>query len=150
MNQALPRVLAMVQPVDPRSRDSKWFQVADQIRGLIASGRYAPGEHLPSNDDLAYATETSVPTVRRALRALALEELITTEQGIRAQVAIPRERVVERLKDGDHVIYRPADPDEQRQFGIVEGADVAVVTSKDGAVRVFPPRGIEFVVGEES
>ena len=149
MQRPLPRVLGMVHPVDPRSREVKWYQVATQVRDLIASGRYQPGDFLPSYEDLANASETSVPTVRRALKSLMLEELIITEQGVRAQVAIPRERVVERLKDGDHVIYRPAEPDEQRQLGIAEGAYVAVVTSQDGTVRVFAPRGVEFVVDAE-
>jgi DNA-binding transcriptional regulator YhcF (GntR family) len=146
VNRPLPRVLVMVQPVDPRSRDPKWYQVAEQIRNQIISGRWEPGHHLPGNEDLAHETDTSVPTVRRALRSLALEELIVTEQGVRAQVAAPRERRVENVKPGDRIKYRPATPDEQRQHGLGEGADVAEVTGVDGTVRVFPPRGVEFVV----
>lgn len=140
----------MVQPVDSRSREVKWYQVATQVRALIASGRYQPGDFLPSYEDLANASETSVPTVRRALKSLMLEELIITEQGVRAQVAIPRERVVKELKAGDRLIYRPATPDEQRQHGLAEGAGVAEVTAPDGTVKVFPARAVEFVVGDES
>ncbi len=139
----------MVQPVDPRSRDPKWYQVAEQIRNLIASGRWEPGHYLPGNEDLAHETDTSVPTVRRALRSLAAEELIVTEQGVRARVATPRERRVENIRPGDRIKYRPATPDEQRQYGLAEGADVAEVTAADGTVRVFPPRAVEFVVDAE-
>lgn len=136
----------MVHPVDSRSRDPKWYQVADQIRALIATGRVEPGDYLPSYDHIADAARVSVPTVRRAIESLALEELIVTEQGVRAQIAEPRERTVENLKDGDELVYRPANPEERRQYGLAEGADVAEVTSLDGTVRVFPPRRTKFVV----
>jgi len=149
MQQPLPRVLGMVQPVDPRSRHPKWLQVADQIRAMIATGQVRPSSYLPSYDDIAYAAGVSVPTVRRAIESLAQEELVLTEQGVRAQIAEPRERTVENLKPGDEIVYRPANPDEQRQYDLAEGADVAEVTSLDGTVRVFPPRRTKFVVDSE-
>jgi len=139
----------MLQPVDPRSRDSKWYQVAEMIRELITSGRVQPGEYLPGYEDLANATHTSIPTVRRALKSLALEELIITEQGVRAQISAPRERTVEKIKPGERLIFRPATPDEQRLHGLAEGADVAEVTALSGTVRVFPARAVEFVGSDE-
>jgi len=138
-----------MQPVDPRSRDPKWYQVAEQIRNQIISGRWEPGHHLPGNEDLAHETDTSVPTVRRALRSLAAEELIVTEQGVRAQVATPRERRMVSVRPGDRIKFRPATPDEQRQHGLAEGADVAEVTDAGGVVGVFPARAVEFVVEAE-
>lgn len=146
MQPPLPKVLGMMRPVDPRSRHPKWLQVADQIRALIASHRVEPGDYLPSYDDLAFSAGVSVPTVRRAIESLVLEELIVTEQGVRAQIAEPRERTVENLNPGDKVIYRPATADEQRRCDVAAGANVVEVTSLDGTVRVFAPRAVEFVV----
>jgi DNA-binding GntR family transcriptional regulator len=136
----------MVQPVDPTKYRPRWLQVVDQLRHLIADGRYEPGDRLPNIEDLAHQAEVSKGTIRRALDALVAEQLIATEQGSRAEVVAPRERIVEKVRLGDHIKYRPATPDEQRRHGLAEGADVAEVTGPDGAVKVFPARAVEFVV----
>ena len=57
-------------PNDPRP---PYVQVADDLRAAIASGRYAPGERLPSNRDLAQEYGVALMTMQRALGALADE-----------------------------------------------------------------------------
>lgn len=135
-------------PVDPRTHRPAWLQVVDELRGLINRGRLTPGQSIGSIDDLADEYQTSPGTIRRALLALAAEELVVRQRGIPAFVASPRERTMTALQPGDVLRYRPATSDEQVEHGLAEGADVAEVTSSDGGVRVFVPRRVEFVVVE--
>lgn len=56
-------------------------RIVDDLRTEILGGDRAPGERLPSENELARAYETSRPTVRRAIASLRAEGLIVTEQG---------------------------------------------------------------------
>lgn len=136
-------------PVDPRMHRPAWLQVCDYIRHLISTGRLLPGQRLGAIDDLADEYETSPGTIRRALGALAAEELIVRRRGIPAEVAEPRERTMTRLQPGDRIRYRPATPDEQLEHDLAEGADVAEVTRASGKVEVYHPRAVEFEVAGE-
>lgn len=53
-----------------------YLQVADQLRDAIFSGRYATGDSLPTERELAEAFGTGRPSIREALRALQAEGLI--------------------------------------------------------------------------
>ena len=57
-------------PNDPRP---PYVQVADDLRAAITAGKYAPGERLPSNRDLAQEYGVALMTMQRALGALAEE-----------------------------------------------------------------------------
>lgn len=137
-------------PVDPRSYKPKFVQIADSLRGRIRSGEFQPGEYLRSEKDLADEYDVAPATVRRALRALKAEGLITTEQGVRAQVVEVGERAEVELSPGDHVVFRAATLDEQRELNLGDGAWVAVVTGRVGAVRVLPATDVELVVPEDA
>jgi DNA-binding transcriptional regulator YhcF (GntR family) len=63
-----------------------WRQLADLIGADIQSGRYAPGELLPSEVQLGARYGVSRPTVRQALAALSTEGLIEARNGIGSQV----------------------------------------------------------------
>jgi DNA-binding GntR family transcriptional regulator len=52
-------------------------QIADSIRQDIQSGRYKLGDKLPTEEGLARIFDTSRPTLRQALSALANEGLIS-------------------------------------------------------------------------
>src|SRR5215216_6386564 len=56
-------------------------QIAEQIRGLITSGEYAPGGRLPPERDLAKQLRVSRPSVREALIALEVEGRIEVRVG---------------------------------------------------------------------
>jgi GntR family transcriptional regulator len=56
-------------------------RIVDDLRGEILARALAPGERLPSENDLAQRYGTSRPTVRRAIARLKAEGLIVTEQG---------------------------------------------------------------------
>ncbi|MBZ9653972.1 FadR/GntR family transcriptional regulator [Phyllobacterium lublinensis] len=56
-------------------------QVADQIRTLIEDGKFAVGERLPGERELAEELGVSRPTVREALIALEVEGLVHIRMG---------------------------------------------------------------------
>ena len=62
-------------PNDPRP---PYVQVADQLRDAITTGRYSPGERLPSHRELAEEYGVALMTMQRALAALADEGHVAT------------------------------------------------------------------------
>lgn len=55
--------------------------ISEQLREQIESGRYEPGERLPSEFDLGERFSVSRTTVRRAISNLIQQGLVTTQQG---------------------------------------------------------------------
>lgn len=76
MSSAGRRVTSQAAPFAAVTRVPVYLQVAEQIRAAIFAGRFAPGQPLPTERDLAEAFEASRPSVREALRALQAEGLI--------------------------------------------------------------------------
>jgi GntR family transcriptional repressor for pyruvate dehydrogenase complex len=56
-------------------------QVASTIMGSIASGRYKPGDRLPSERDLAGTFKVSRPTIREAMIALEIRGMAEVRHG---------------------------------------------------------------------
>ncbi|HEY0698436.1 MAG TPA: GntR family transcriptional regulator [Micromonospora sp.] len=67
--------------VDDQFRDRQ-RQIAADLRALILSGDIAPGEQLPSTDQLVKRYGVNNLTVQRALRALKAEGTIEARQGV--------------------------------------------------------------------
>ena len=67
-----------LQAVEPRRL---YVQIANQIRGLIASGEVARGARLPAERDLAKQLKVSRPSLREAIIALELEGLLDVRVG---------------------------------------------------------------------
>jgi len=67
-----------LQAVEPRRL---YVQIAEQIRGLIASGQVARGARLPAERDLAKQLRVSRPSLREALIALEIEGLLDVRVG---------------------------------------------------------------------
>jgi GntR family transcriptional regulator len=61
--------------------------IAADLRAAIASGRYAPGTHLPTEQDLTVRYGVSRHTAREALQLLRQEGLIARRRGIGAIVS---------------------------------------------------------------
>jgi GntR family transcriptional regulator len=61
-------------------------RIVDELRERILADDLGPGEHIPSENELAEEYGTSRPTVRRALAVLRAEGLIITGPGRRAIV----------------------------------------------------------------
>jgi GntR family transcriptional regulator len=65
---------------------TRWERLADDLREGIRSGKYPPGELLPSYRLLGEQYDTSYGTVRTALMILRAEGWIVGEQGIGVRV----------------------------------------------------------------
>jgi GntR family transcriptional repressor for pyruvate dehydrogenase complex len=57
------------------------LQVAEELRSLLMSGRYAPGERLPAERDLAARLGVSRPTAREAIGHLTEAGLVQARRG---------------------------------------------------------------------
>lgn len=62
-------------------------QIADQLRGLIASGRLLSGERLPSVRQLASDLRIAPGTVAKAYRRLEAEGFVVSRTGSGTRVA---------------------------------------------------------------
>jgi GntR family transcriptional repressor for pyruvate dehydrogenase complex len=71
--------LDQLKPLDQRPSASE--RVAERLTSLIASGNIAPGDKLPSENELSKALQVSRPVVREALRGLAMMGIVATRQG---------------------------------------------------------------------
>ncbi len=60
----------------------KYRQLVDILRSKILKGEIAPGERIPSEEDLIAAYGLSRGTVRKAVAQLEIERLIETEHGV--------------------------------------------------------------------
>jgi DNA-binding FadR family transcriptional regulator len=58
-----------------------YLQVADQLSALISAGSLVPGDRLPSERELASQFGVSRPTVREAMIALEIGELVEIRSG---------------------------------------------------------------------
>jgi GntR family transcriptional regulator, phosphonate transport system regulatory protein len=75
---------------DMASGVALWRQVADGIERGIAEGRYAAGERLPGETEIAETYRVNRHTVRRALAALAERGMVRAERGSGTYVEAPR------------------------------------------------------------
>ena len=60
----------------------KYRQLVDILRNRILSGELAPGDRMPTEDDLSSTFMVSRGTVRKAIAQLEAERLVHTEQGV--------------------------------------------------------------------
>lgn len=83
--------LGDLEPDDPRPASQ---QIANLLRAAILTRKFAPGERLPSQNELADRYAVARETVKSALRILRDERLIVTRQGSGAFVRAQTERPV--------------------------------------------------------
>ena len=76
----------MLVRVDPDSTVGLADQIANQVRGAVATGRLEPGEKLPPARELAAGLEVNMHTVLRAYSTLRDEGLIDLRRGRGAQI----------------------------------------------------------------
>lgn len=69
------------------SLEPRYRKIMREIRERIATGVYAPGDKLPSTDELAKEYVTSAPTVRKAIGLLAEAGEIEGQAGVGVYVA---------------------------------------------------------------
>ena len=78
---------------DTASGVALWRQVADGIERGIADGRFAAGEKLPGEMEIAETYRVNRHTVRRALATLAERGLVRAERGSGTYVEAPAPRL---------------------------------------------------------
>jgi GntR family transcriptional repressor for pyruvate dehydrogenase complex len=71
-------VEVQLRPVVPQTISD---QVADQLRKLITSGEYKPGDRIPAERDLSAQLGVGRPAVREALRELKAQGLLVSGRG---------------------------------------------------------------------
>jgi GntR family transcriptional regulator len=72
---------------------AKYERLADDLRGKIQAGDYAPGEQLPTEPTLRTEYKVSLPVVRQALDLLESEGLVDRLHGRGTYVRLKRQRV---------------------------------------------------------
>jgi len=73
--------------VDPKGLEPPSEQIADQLRGAIASERVVSGDRLPSVRALAASARVNPNTVAKAYRELEREGTVSTRPGAGVWVA---------------------------------------------------------------
>jgi DNA-binding transcriptional regulator YhcF (GntR family) len=96
--------LADLDPDDPRPASQ---QIANALRAAIRTRKFAPGERLPSQPELATRYQVARETVKSALRILRDERLIVTRQGSGAFVRAVTERPVGLRPHVENAFSRP-------------------------------------------
>ena len=67
--------------LDPNSPQAPKFQIADDLVAAIRSGKYAPGDPLPSYKALADDYGVAIGTVQSAIAVLRERGVVVTRQG---------------------------------------------------------------------
>jgi GntR family transcriptional regulator len=117
-------------------------QVADALRDEIRSGRYGPGDKLPSERELTERFKVSKMTVRAAIVQLRGEGLVTSRVGYAVLVAEPGppRRLSDDILRGE-AFYRAVD-----RLGLVP--DVATTITREAASEEVA-EALEVPVGNE-
>lgn len=72
-----------------RDRRPLYQQIANDLRCQITTGRYRPGDHLPSLAELCRRYKVSQVTASSALKVLDQQRLIAVRHGLRSVVLAP-------------------------------------------------------------
>jgi GntR family transcriptional regulator len=66
----------------PRTRQSLFSEVREQLLAALEERRYGPGDRLPSEPELAAAFGVSRPTIREVLRSLETDGFVRRVHGV--------------------------------------------------------------------
>ena len=78
------------------ARDALPERIAARLISLIADRQLRPGDKLPPERDLAATMQVSRPSLREALRALAMLNIVEIRQGSGTYVSFPQARGADR------------------------------------------------------
>jgi DNA-binding FadR family transcriptional regulator len=114
-----------LQSIEPQRL---YRQIAEQLRSLIASGEFQPGSRLPAERDLARQLGVSRPTVREALIALEVEDVVDVRTGSGIYVVQPGARAANAQAQYDPAEWGPLELMRARE--LVEG-EVAALAARN-------------------
>ena len=124
----------LLRPVAPPQNLTR--TIAERIAAEIASGKYAAGARLPTEQEMVAAMGVSRTVIREAVAALRAEGLVVTRQGAGAFVAGDTERRPFRLAlDGLPSIEEVLEVMELRASVEVEAAGLAASRASPEARR---------------
>jgi DNA-binding GntR family transcriptional regulator len=124
--------------VDP---DSEWplaAQLAQLLRAMIRTGGLAPGDRLPSENEIVDQHGVSRATANRALAVLADEGLITRRQGTGSLVAAVGMISEVHLTPGTRISARLPTPAERDAIGAGRWVPVLAIIEPGSPERLFP------------
>lgn len=105
--------------MEPRGKGER---VLDRLGQAIVAGRYAAGEKLPTEDELAHRLRVSRPSLREGLKALARKGLVEARTR-RGTITLGRERW--DVLDRDVLRWTAAaPPDQEFLIGLVEARSI--------------------------
>ena len=114
----------ILRPLGPAK--NRTSEVVERLTAEIGSGRIAPGERLPTEQELTAALGVSRTVVREAVAVLRAEGLVETRQGVGAFVVRNIQRRPFRIDpDGLHSIAEVVEVMELRTGVEVEAAGIA-------------------------
>jgi DNA-binding FadR family transcriptional regulator len=116
-----------LQSVEPQRL---YRQIAEQLRSLIAEGEFAPGSRLPAERDLARQLGVSRPTVREALIALEVEDVVDVRTGSGIYVVQPAARAARARRPAAHDPTEWGPLELMRARELVEG-EVAALAARN-------------------
>ncbi|MEI7536734.1 MAG: FadR/GntR family transcriptional regulator [Comamonadaceae bacterium] len=94
-------------PITTIETQRLYRQIAEQLRSLIDAGEFAVGTRLPAERELAKQLCVSRPSVREALIALEVENVVEVRSGSGIYVLKPKRRTVARKKVNETVEWGP-------------------------------------------
>lgn len=68
-------------PIPPVKSQKVYLLVADRLKALIQHGKYGPGDSLPTERDLSQSLKVSRASVREALVALEILDIVARRRG---------------------------------------------------------------------
>jgi GntR family transcriptional regulator len=75
--------------IDRQAGEPPYIQLGNILKGLIEGGEYLPGDRLPSEAELCRLYQVSPMTVRRSVKELLDQRLVSTIQGSGTYVRAP-------------------------------------------------------------
>ncbi|MDH3685436.1 MAG: GntR family transcriptional regulator [Myxococcales bacterium] len=118
---------------------SRPAEIADGVRREIVTGRYRPGERLPSERELADQAGVNRGSAREALKILAKERLIEVKPG-GARVAPLHQANLDVL---GHVLEMPGTPDPALVSQLLDVHEMLLVGAARLAVERASPAELE-------
>ncbi len=122
-----------------------YVQASEAYRDLLRSGKYAPGDRLPSEVELAQRWGISRPTLREALRLLEEEGKIVRRHGVGTFVAGAEEPVLETGLEVLESIERIAERNglSTQMEDLIVGARTASTSESCGLGLAWPADVVE-------
>ena len=115
-------------PIEKIAQKKAYMQIVEQLKQMITTGEYKPGDRLPPERELSLKFGVSRPTVREALSAMEILDIIDIQVGSGAYVRKIPGRQTEGLLLDMHSEFSPTELLEARLP--VEGAMAALAAIK--------------------